>query len=109
MEKKELKKGTNISSNIPIQIACSNSLGLDTIILKNNFSINPNPVNEILYFQNVTNQAIDKIIIFDISGKIVLEQKINATQINVQNLSQGTYLLQIFSEGKSSKLKFIKQ
>ena len=74
----------------------------------NKFSIFPNPTNNILTIHNLENKSIDKITILDLTGKKVLEQKNNSNTINVENLQNGMYLLQILSEGKSAVSKFIK-
>jgi alpha-tubulin suppressor-like RCC1 family protein len=93
----------------PLEINCP-MLDTEDIILNNNiFSIYPNPAKNELNIQNLTNKVIDKIIITDLTGKKVLEQKGNNKQINVQQLQQGMYLLQAFSEEKSFQSKFIKQ
>jgi alpha-tubulin suppressor-like RCC1 family protein len=106
----QLGDGTIIDKLVPNQILCPNSLGLEkTIVVDNSFSIYPNPVNDILHIQSSTNQVIDKIVITELTGKKILEQKGNNKQLNVQQLQQGIYLLQVFSEGKSSQSKFIKQ
>lgn len=90
-------------------ISCT-SLGIEkTPVNNDSFSIYPNPVNDILHIQSSTNQVIDKIVITELTGKKILEQKGNNKQLNVQQLQQGMYLLQVFSEGKSSQSKFIKQ
>jgi alpha-tubulin suppressor-like RCC1 family protein len=105
----QLGDGTNINKSTPTKISCT-ALGLEKIITDSNYiSIYPNPVKEILYLQNETIKAIEKIVIIDISGKKVLEQVGNNKQMNIQQLHQGMYFLQILSEGKSSQFKFIKQ
>lgn len=105
----ELGDGTNIKKNTPTQINCT-ALGTEKVTVNDNsFSIYPNPVNDIFHIQSSDNQFIDKIVITDLAGKKVLEQKGNNKQMNVQQLQQGMYLLQVFSEGKSSQTKFIKQ
>ncbi|WP_395076819.1 ELWxxDGT repeat protein [Flavobacterium sp.] len=72
------------------------------------FTIFPNPVNSILNLQNLDNIVIDKVSITDLTGKKVLEQNTNSNTVNVENLQNGIYLLQIFSEGNNSVTKFIK-
>ena len=105
----QLGDGTTFNKYTPTLISCT-SLGLEKIPVNNDsFSIYPNPVNDILHIQNTTNKVIDGIVITDLSGKKVLEQKGDNKQMNVQQLQQGMYLLQVFSEGKSSQSKFIKQ
>jgi uncharacterized repeat protein (TIGR03803 family) len=73
------------------------------------FSVYPNPVKNILTIQNPKNLSLDKLTITDLTGKKVLEQNGIANPINISQLQQGVYLLQIKSEGYNSNLKFIKQ
>ena len=104
-----LGDGTVINKNIPILISCS-SLGMNELQLtKKTFSIYPNPVKDFLHIENSTNQSIDKIIITDLSGKIVLNQSGNFKEVAVQHLQQGIYLLKIFIGGNSYHEKFIKE
>ena len=72
------------------------------------FTIFPNPVNSILNLQNLDNIVIDKVSITDLTGKKVLEQNNGSKTINIENLQNGMYLLQIISDGKNSVSKFIK-
>ena len=106
----QLGDGTTTNSIVsPTKISCA-ALAIEKILLNNNsFSIYPNPVKDILYIQNTNNQNIDKIVITDLTGKNVLEQKGNNKQMNIQQLQQGMYLLKVFSGGKSSQSKFMKQ
>ena len=73
----------------------------------NNISLFPNPASNVLNIQ--TNKIIDGIVVIDITGRKVLEQKGNATLINIQSLEQGMYNLIITSNGRSSSHKFIKE
>jgi len=72
------------------------------------FSVYPNPVKDILTIQNPEKHSLDKITITDLTGKKVKEQTSNLTLIDVSQLPQGMYLLQMTSEGKKSVTKFIK-
>ena len=54
----------------------------------------PNPTNDVL---NIGNENLEKIVIYDISGKEVKEFA-PALQINVSNLSKGLYIIKLFSE-----------
>jgi uncharacterized repeat protein (TIGR03803 family) len=69
----------------------------------------PNPVKNILNIQNPENNTIDKITITDLTGKKVLEQKPISNTINVEQIENGIYLLELKSDGKNDVLKFIKQ
>lgn len=78
--------------------------------IKNNLiTIYPNPVDEALNIETTNNLIIDKIIITDLSGKKVRRKKGNDKQINVQKPQKGVYIIQMFSEEKSSSMKFLKQ
>ncbi|MFK5982202.1 MAG: T9SS type A sorting domain-containing protein [Flavobacteriaceae bacterium] len=75
----------------------------------NNFSeikIYPNPTTGILYFSSEI--IIDKITIYTITGKKILEQKISENFINIESISEGIYFIELQSNlGKIVK-KFIK-
>ena len=59
---------------------------------------------------NLTSESkINKIIISDFSGRKVLEKSLNGeNRIDVQSLTAGTYLIQIFTENDVETTKFIK-
>lgn len=63
---------------------------------QNKISIYPNPVTDVLYFETV-DTTIEKIIVFDLSGRKIMEQnQVNA--ISVSDLQKGNYILKIFSD-----------
>ncbi len=59
-------------------------------------SVYPNPVSDILYFES-DNPVIDKIILFDLTGRKVLEQN-QGNSIFIAHLQRGNYILKIFSD-----------
>lgn len=80
----------------------------NTTFAKEGFTIYPNPVQKTLQVQTKNNASINKIIITDLSGKIILENQ-NTNQINVEQLSNGMYFIEAFSvEGKFTG-RFIKK
>lgn len=54
----------------------------------------PNPTNGIL---NIGNENLEKILMYDVSGKMVGEFA-PEVQINVSNLSKGLYIIKLFSD-----------
>jgi len=60
-----------------------------------NIKIYPNPVSNILYFD--TNNGINKVILFDILGRKILEQN-NINNISVYDLQKGSYIVKLFSD-----------
>jgi hypothetical protein len=73
----------------------------------NSISLFPNPATNLLNIQ--TDKTIDGIVVMDITGRKVLEQNGNISQINIQSLQQGMYQLIINSDGRSTSHKFIKE
>jgi cyclophilin family peptidyl-prolyl cis-trans isomerase len=63
---------------------------------QNKISIYPNPVSDVLYFET-TDTIIEKVMVFDLSGRKVLEQN-NVDTISVLNLQKGNYILKIVSD-----------
>jgi hypothetical protein len=62
----------------------------------------PNPVKDIL---NVSNTGSEEYRIFDMAGKLINSGKLNKGSVNVSNLTQGAYIIQI---GREVSKKFIK-
>lgn len=70
--------------------------------------IYPNPTNSILNLQN-NNINLSKIIITDLMGKIILTQNHNTTQLNVEKLACGVYIIEAFSGQERFAIKFVKE
>ena len=90
----------------------TSSITLDTEKLEMpnvTLTVFPNPTKDFLNIQNTSNTTIDKVVITDISGKKILQQKQKTNQVNVQNLAKGIYLLHVSSGDKEWKTKFMKE
>ncbi|TAG53564.1 MAG: T9SS C-terminal target domain-containing protein [Cytophagales bacterium] len=72
---------------------------------KNGFEIYPNPVNDILNFEN--NDFIN-LKIFDLTGNVLVEKTGIINQISVANLPKGIYFLEIKKERNIIRNKIIK-
>lgn len=72
-----------------------------------NFKIYPNPVQEILNLQGV--ETVESYIIFDITGKQLAQANTSINQIDVSNLSNGVYWLQLNTLNGPVSKKFIKE
>jgi len=77
-----------------------------------NFSIQPNPVNDIFNLTAKNNIAIENIKVLDINGRIVNE--INAVnsdnvQVNVSNLNAGVYFVKVQTEQGLGTSKIVKK
>ncbi|MEG1591593.1 MAG: T9SS type A sorting domain-containing protein, partial [Chryseobacterium sp.] len=71
------------------------------------FSIYPNPAHDIIYLKNISNAK--SFVITDLSGRIVMKDSLNKDFINIQNLTSGTYILELITKEKIQSLKFIKK
>lgn len=78
-------------------------------IENNQVSVFPNPATTVVNIQSVSN--IEQVILFDIHGKVVMQQDINnaAASLDVSGLKTGVYFAVIQSEGKTSTKKIIKK
>jgi alpha-tubulin suppressor-like RCC1 family protein len=104
----QLGDGSTSAKNIPTLITCP-TLSLDENIFAGKLAIYPNPISSVLNIKVNNNSVVfNKIIITDLYGKIVFEKKENSTQINVENLAAGLYIIQAFSEEGRYQNKFIK-
>lgn len=71
------------------------------------WSLYPNPANDVLNIKNLTGQ-VSSIQVYDLTGKLCGEYQ-NTNQISVENLPSGTYLLRIIRNEKVEQQKFIVQ
>ena len=73
------------------------------------FTIYPNPVASILYLKHSASIIIDTIVIYDVTGKMILSQSNQASEINVEKLAVGTYIIHAHSGSKLYQERFIKK
>ncbi|RRJ91970.1 T9SS C-terminal target domain-containing protein [Paenimyroides tangerinum] len=77
--------------------------------IKEQINLYPNPSSD---FLNISVSDFDKIEIFDMLGKRILpkyQSTENGTQIDIQYLAKGNYILQISKGNTTEGLKFIKE
>ena len=103
----QLGDGSTSPKNVPTMISCP-FLSIDENVFTEKLTVYPNPTNSSLNIRGNNNLVFNKIIITDLYGKIVFEKKDNVTQINVENLASGFYILQAFSEEGVYQNKFVK-
>jgi alpha-tubulin suppressor-like RCC1 family protein len=104
----QLGYGLGGAKNTPTKVNCpAAALGVDDNEFANlKLELYPNPTNNYLNISNA-DITIDKIAVYNVYGKLVLEVQ-NTTQINVENLASGMYILQAFTDDKKFQSKFIK-
>jgi hypothetical protein len=98
--------------------ANSDIIGIDTFsvdrplstdsFFKNNFSVYPNPVNDVVNISSLNNSEITKVSIIDINGRVVKEINSNVTNVSVGDLTAGIYFLKINTLDGVGTSKFVK-
>lgn len=89
-----------------IRIADPATLGVDSIS-NVPFAILPNPVANRLYLHNPGQRSIEQLEVFDLGGKKLLTAP-NQSQLEVENLPAGMYLLWVTASGNKFCIKFLK-
>lgn len=91
---------TEVLSNIK-RITFSTS-GLTKVedVQENSILVYPNPTQDVLMIQGINEQTLR---VYDLQGRLLVQE--NGTQIGVQHLAEGTYLLQIGTQ----VVRFIKK
>jgi len=76
-------------------------------VTKIKLTVSPNPAKDFLQLD--INEKIEKIGIYDESGRLVSSPDINQNRINVSKLKSGVYYLSTLINGKTLNTKFVKQ
>jgi hypothetical protein len=98
---------TNPNINETITVREGQTLSADDFQL-DKLSLYPNPTNGVLNLDVASNQLNSAYSIYDITGKIVLRNKLLNKSIDVSALSSGTYILKLVSDQNVYTQKFIK-
>lgn len=84
------------------------TLEVPQLELSEKITVFPNPTTSTVYFQTETNLTDEKISVFNLSGQLVSEKKITASNsLDLSDLSTGVYLIQ-FTNKKINSFKIIK-
>src|SRR5690606_7726432 len=88
-----------------------NDLGTHELLAKK-FNIYPNPANNIVNITNNDNKLVNKIDVYDTTGKLINTQNYNneaERQLNVEHLASGTYMLHIQTAEGTAVKKLVKK
>lgn len=95
------------------QLIVEEQLGVSDLEFADLISLYPNPTQDVVVIANQTKQAIQKVMVNDMSGKLIQVYLINNSNlensISVKHLPTGTYILQIVGEKQSIHKKLIKK
>lgn len=78
-------------------------------IVNATITIFPNPTTSMVNLAISNAVTIDKVVVIDATGKTVLQQNQNTTQVNVEKLGAGLYIIEAFSGNDKFVSKFVKQ
>jgi alpha-tubulin suppressor-like RCC1 family protein len=96
---------SNVTSFTPVVCNTLNT----TIFSKNDFKIYPNPSNKFIFIENNTTGKINNITISDLTGKIILKTYSQFSELNIEALENGIYLINISVENVNYYYKLIKK
>ncbi|MCW3125990.1 MAG: repeat-containing protein [Bacteroidetes bacterium] len=94
------------ASGLMTHLSISGATGINEASANTAISIYPNPVNDKLTISTKGN--IDNERIFNMGGQLVFERK-SGNEINVSKFSTGIYILELSSNGATSRTKFVKE
>lgn len=75
----------------------------------NDFKLYPNPVSDVLSFSYADNTIVDKVEVYDVSGKSVLQVSGFVKELNLAKLAKGYYTIEIISGEQKMIKKLIKE
>ncbi len=100
----------DVNQDLPFNINGTVTLGVNENDFASSVSVYPNPVKNTVSISNDSDAIISTIEVVDINGKTVKKITVNSlNQINVSDLSSGTYLLNINSDNGTATKKIIKE
>ncbi len=101
----EITKNGCMIRSACINVATLNNSGFDTT----QFSYYPNPTSDVLHISN--NKEISEIVVYNLLGQTVLNQKYNALEvvINLSQLPTNTYLVKVICGEENNTFKIMKK
>ena len=81
-------------------------------VLAATFNLHPNPATHVVNITNSENLLVNKVTIYDITGKQLSTQNFNNEsdlQLNVENLASGTYMLHLQTNEGTAVKKLVKK
>lgn len=72
-------------------------------------AVYPNPTTSVVNLDFSNEVTFDKVVVIDVTGRVVLQQEGNTKQINVEKLVAGLYVIQAYSGNEKFTTKFVKE
>ena len=105
----QLGLGNNINYETFTQLNCAPFLGTKKMFDFNEIQVFPNPVKTVLNIKNKSVKKINKIMLHDIQGKVILEVNNNDDKIDLSELKMGIYILNLTIDAINYQYKVIKK
>ena len=71
-------------------------------------SVYPNPATDVLNISLSNGTSIETVNIYNVSGKLVNSIKLNGNQIDISQLNNGVYMVEVLTANGTFKTKFVK-
>ena len=101
------------TSTCDFELTVESILGVDENALNNAISMYPNPAQSQVIIANSSNIALEKVMMYDVTGKLVNTVDLRGMQgeqvIDIDNLQSGMYMVQIQGEKASITKRLIKE
>lgn len=103
-----LELGYSTIPNVHLYAGQTTSTSINEIDIPNTIFVFPNPTTDLIYFDNISPLRISTYKIYEEIGKLVKEGNIENNSVEVKDLTNGLYFIQVISENKTSFGKFVK-
>ena len=101
------------TSTCDFELTVETILGVDSNNLEAGLALYPNPAGNVVNLVNKTNISLEKMMIFDINGKLVSQTDLRTMQgekaVDVSSLASGVYMVQIIGDSASTVKRLIKE
>lgn len=105
---KAMNRDSLVSRNDTVIIKIQNPIGIKEHTIFNNLNVFPNPSKDQLKINTIDNDNLNYIVL-DINGNKIISGSINKiSTIDISNLKNGMYMLQLITKEKIINHKFIK-
>src|SRR5690554_43211 len=98
-------------STCTFQLTVESLIGIEENNLENGVTLYPNPASSVVNLVNKTNLSLDKMVIYDINGKLINQIDLRSMQseksVDVSTLASGVYMVQIIGDDASTVKRLI--
>ncbi|MGB3343752.1 MAG: T9SS type A sorting domain-containing protein, partial [Aequorivita sp.] len=98
-------------STCTFQLTVESLIGIEENNLENGVTLYPNPASSVVNLVNKTNLSLDKMVIYDINGKLINQIDLRSMQgeksVDVSALASGVYMVQIIGDDASTVKRLI--